>query len=848
MQPAPPMKETVDLRFYVALLWRRKWVVLVPAALAALTSVIVTLPRIMRPVYQSSSTLMIEFPQALSKQLASLLDSPSLDEQMARLQNQMQSNEFLTRMIVSTGLRDDPSVKDWARRNARRYPDLSQEDLIDLKLIDYLRGIVRMSGATRGKGQAQGNMITISVADYYPERARRLVQNITTALIEANRGEQLRQVKSTGDFSATQLEEYDTKLKEAEARLEQFKRDMANRRTQPSAVNENNVNQARDLRQRASSDLQLQESALRDAADTLRAQGFEARTLDRSLALRGVAGVLERARMLEHDYVQQTLTSPGGTGSAVAGQATAIALARAQDEIGLALQDTLQDMAAVPAAILPQATRYLRALVAVELSRTRRNAYDSQVAEFARRLTSLPEADMDQQRLEQEVASLRDLKNTFILQLTSSQISEAYGASAIGEKISVIEPAQHPLKPIRPKRGRIIMLSILAGLALGVVGAFVFEHHDQTFRDVRDAERQLGLRVIGTIPTIEKIRRLNPPGNPRRAPPARSAVGGGPPDPLSAGGGPRSGTGRRRSGTSGGDGATKGGEAAVAALDSNGDLGSVGEDASGERALQQPALNVPQRGGAKVSRGEGLSVAEQTSFVLHSAATERAMREFLNDSPAYQEFRKLALALLRQGNGGPRSLMVTSARRGEGKTTATACLGLALAKELPKERVVLVDLDVRKASLASFFGINGTSSGSVSLRETLWEGEPLRELILPNLSLLPIQVEGESREDQVTSESIRWLLEKLKGRADRLIIDCPPNLPVSDPLIVGSEVDGVLIVIRAGVTPRETAQRGVDLQRQFRDNIVGVIMNNQSQALPYYYSPSHYGYGYGRRG
>jgi polysaccharide biosynthesis transport protein len=751
MQPVPPMKETVDLRFYATVLWRRKWIVLIPAVLAAVTSAVVTLPRIMKPVYQSSSTLMVEFPQALSKGLASLVDAPSMEEQIARLQTQIQSNEFLTRVIANTGLREDTSVQSWARKNQRRYPDLSQNELVDLRLIQYLRNIVRTTGASRSKGAGQGNLIQVSVADYYPARARRLVQNITAGIIEANRGEELRQAKSAGEFSAVQVQEYDVKLKDAEDRLERFRQQQAQRSAQPTLVVGANLGLARELRGRAALDLDRAGTERSAAAESLRGVGFEAQLLDRLLTGRGVAVLLEGARALERDYVEQTLLAASGGGGG--GQATAIAVARKQDQIAAVMEDTLRGRGDLPAAARTYGVSYLRALVSAELSRTRLNAYDGQLAEYTNRLGAIPQADLEMQRLQEEVDSYRALKNTFITQVTSSRVSEAYGSSQMGEKISVLEPAQHPLKPIRPMRGRIILLSIIAGLGLGMAGAFVFEQHDQTLRDVKDAERQMGLRVIGTIPNLERLARLS---------------------------------------------------------------------SSGAR------------------RGEA---------ALHAAAMERSVRDFLNDSPGYQEFRKLVLALLRLEEQGPKSIMVTSARRGEGKTTTSACLALALAKELPQERVILVDLDVRKAALGAFFGVNGDSvHGGVYLREQRWEGDPTREMLLPNLRLLPVELCEEGVEEQITTDSIRWLLQQLQGRADRIVIDSPPNLPVPDPLIIGSEVDGVLIVVRAGVTPRETARRGVDLQRQFRDNLVGLIVNNEAQVLPYYYSPRHYGYGYNRRG
>jgi polysaccharide biosynthesis transport protein len=228
---------------------------------------------------------------------------------------------------------------------------------------------------------------------------------------------------------------------------------------------------------------------------------------------------------------------------------------------------------------------------------------------------------------------------------------------------------------------------------------------------------------------------------------------------------------------------------------------------------------------------------------------ERAVTEFLSDSPGYQEMRRTILNLVNRQGPLPHSIMLTSARRGEGKSMASACLALTLAKELPSSRVVLVDLDARKATLSPFFGLNGDATErGVSLRLRQLSPENFFPLPLPNLSLLPIKVDPDSPTDLITVEGVAWLLSELRGHADWLVVDSPPNLPVPDALIIGRQVESVLLVVRAGQTPRETVRRGIVLQQQFCDNVMGILMNNCAEVLPYYYHHRHYGYGYGNRG
>jgi capsular exopolysaccharide synthesis family protein len=231
------------------------------------------------------------------------------------------------------------------------------------------------------------------------------------------------------------------------------------------------------------------------------------------------------------------------------------------------------------------------------------------------------------------------------------------------------------------------------------------------------------------------------------------------------------------------------------------------------------------------------------------AQIAQALHQFLDDSPGYQEFRRTTLALLRLGESGPRSILITSARSGEGKSTASLCLALTMARELPHERVVLVDLDARKPMLASRLGLEVEPPLEVGtlLRTRAWNDAALRTGIVPNLQVLPMAPPHEGPGDLINHESVNWLLARLRERFERVILDSPPNLPVPDPLVLGGEVDAVLMVVKAGSTPRQTVRRSLELQRSFGDNVWGILMNNVSEALPYYYSYKHYGYGYRKK-
>src|SRR5262249_31365071 len=151
------------------------------------------------------------FPRPMTKEVAGLVANPSMEERLARLDSQVQSNDFLKTLIQNTNMRSDPGVQDWAQKNMKRYPDMSRDDLVDLWLIRYLRQSIHVGPS----GKGAGNVIEITMADYYPERARSLVQNLCAGVIEASRSTQLKLTQTTEDFSSSQLNEFRNKMVEA---------------------------------------------------------------------------------------------------------------------------------------------------------------------------------------------------------------------------------------------------------------------------------------------------------------------------------------------------------------------------------------------------------------------------------------------------------------------------------------------------------------------------------------------------------------------------------------------------------------------------------------------------------
>ena len=177
-----------------------------------------------------------------------------------------------------------------------------------------------------------------------------------------------------------------------------------------------------------------------------------------------------------------------------------------------------------------------------------------------------------------------------------------------------------------------------------------------------------------------------------------------------------------------------------------------------------------------------------------------------------------------------RSYVVTSPNAGEGKTTVTTNLGVALSKS--KLRVVLIDGDLRKPGLhrnllvENNFGLRNILRDEVDVTRV-----PLTELckqtVIPNLFMIP---SGTGREEVVellhSGSAITRLLDRLSREFDVVLIDTPPMLHMADARILAAQSDGVILVLRAGLTSRDQAASACDLFENDQVPLVGTILND----------------------
>ena len=197
-----------------------------------------------------------------------------------------------------------------------------------------------------------------------------------------------------------------------------------------------------------------------------------------------------------------------------------------------------------------------------------------------------------------------------------------------------------------------------------------------------------------------------------------------------------------------------------------------------------------------------------------------------------EAYRNTTHSILLAGVARRRSrvYVVTSPNAGEGKTTVTTNLGVALSKA--KLRVVVVDGDLRKPGLHKHllvennFGLRNILRDEVNVA-TAALSDLCKQTVVPNLFMIP---SGTGREEVVellhTGSAITRLLDRLALEFDAVLIDTPPMLHMADARILAAQSDGVILVLRAGLTSRDQAATACDLFENDQVPLVGTILND----------------------
>lgn len=239
---------------------------------------------------------------------------------------------------------------------------------------------------------------------------------------------------------------------------------------------------------------------------------------------------------------------------------------------------------------------------------------------------------------------------------------------------------------------------------------------------------------------------------------------------------------------------------------------------------------------------QGKELTAQDEVRLESKMITR----FSPKSPISEAYRSLRTNIQFSDIDNPkRVILMTSAATKEGKSTT--CVNLAITFAQTGSRVLLVDSDLRRPTLHSFFNVDKMYGLSNVLIGSLSFNDVIKRTEVENLDLITAGDIPPNPAEMVASERMRMFLEEARNRYDVVLLDSPPVVAVTDAAILTTRADATILVVSSGMTGRSELKRAIGLIRSVGSNVLGIILNGldiKKMYGTYYYYFHYYQYYY----
>ncbi len=340
--------------------------------------------------------------------------------------------------------------------------------------------------------------------------------------------------------------------------------------------------------------------------------------------------------------------------------------------------------------------------------------------------------------MEKKINAIEGLKTRVdidreVQQALLAQVSETTMTKGIEiTNIRVIDTAETPLRPFKPRKAFNLLLSLVIGSAAGIAAIFFLESIDNSIKTSAEAKKYLKLPFLGAIPLYSQV--------------------------------------------------------------------NIRSDTSPLQIMANPRGIIPE--------------------------AYRAIRTGIYYSSS---------------DDSPRVILITSSLPQEGKTDASTLLALSLAQG--NERVLLIDGDLRKPRIGKIFdagrgkpGLSDLLTGRLTLQETIQATD------FPGLEIISGGPIPPNPAELINSRRFGELLGEARGRWDRVILDSPPLLSVTDAAIMGRLADGVIMIVRAGTTGGKLAAFCREKLERVNARLLGMVLNGAdiNRGQNYYYYHSYY--------
>jgi len=717
-------EEEVHLRDYLQIILRRKWTVITFFLVVVTTVTIGTY--MMRPIYRASVVIKIDKENPNVLKFKDVYEIERAEEDYYQTQYKILKSKNLARRVIRSlkldanplFVRKEGFLATGNKASNRDGKEDSSEGEIHPDIVEAFLNRVTVEPMQKSR------LVKVSFDSYSPEMSADVANTIGKTLIDFNIESKFDATQHARDWMEKQLQEMKAKVESSEERLNEYAAKngiifVAEKNSQDTKDTQNIIN--RRLAELSTHLVQATSDRIGKEALYREIQGGDA----------------EDSTVVTNNPLIQVLKKDYATMEAEYSQLSRVYKPDYPKMIRLREQ-----MEQLKRRIDAEVNKIVSGIKKdYEAAVRRENYLINTMEKYKAEVLKLNEKMVQYQILKREADTNKELYNGLLQRLKETGIS----ASLTASNIQILDRADIPNSPYKPKKTLNIFLSIIVGLFGGVGLAFFFEYLDNAIKTPEDIEKRVSMPYLGLVPDVVK---------------------------------------------------------------------------SGKRGDNE--------------------IEDSRYLISHYDKT----------SPHSEAFRSIGTYIqFSTPVRPPRSILISSPRKEEGKTTIAVNTAVSLAQT--SGRCIIVDADLRRPRLHRIFDVdNSTGLSSFLTGHIEFDRGLILNTKIGNLDIIPSGPTPPNPSELLTSSRMRDLLDGLFPLYSFILIDSPPVLGMSDSLVLSTMTEGVILVVRCGETPRDAAIQARKLLQGVNARILGVVLNGITPSdlkygsYSYYYS-YYYKDGYG---
>ncbi|MEZ5358237.1 MAG: Wzz/FepE/Etk N-terminal domain-containing protein [Candidatus Zixiibacteriota bacterium] len=492
---------SIEIKDIVAIIRRRKWLIIIPTII--ITAITFAGSFILPERFESSTMVVIDENMQLSRALQEYVPGQNQggfvamqerENRLISIRNEIISTQYLSRLIDELNLNQSQSVTLRAQKMHNERPDVEVDELIYRILVEDLRN--NISVAFNGQ-----NIVQITAESGNPKEA----MDIATKLAEIFKDEQLKRdlsgVRGALDFSDEQLAIYRKNLEEAEDRYSNFRTRFLQNQLDESVSADTNIRAIMadidNISLRIEKNINDQ-TRVRTSLSNYKKSELNLETGNEYTDI--LSDIYAETKRLADFMSRYTWSDPKviNANLSVNNKTTQL-----EGIIDKKVPEQFPDAPREERRLLSQ---FFALKLEEDINRQKKKDFEVSLSMLRDRIAKQPEYEIQLENYENEVASARQIYETFRNQLTGSEISQSLMRGGAESKYRVMEPAAIPLAPVKPDRIRLSLMGFVLGIVLGGVAVLLAEIFDNSFKKVEDVEEILSAPVLATIPSIQSIK------------------------------------------------------------------------------------------------------------------------------------------------------------------------------------------------------------------------------------------------------------------------------------------------------------------------------------------------------